>query len=353
MWIFRNPVHVFPRKCGFSKPRAKSSGRLFEGRPEGIAGSAFLLDIETVTDYNLRIITSIFACGGIKVIRILFNNKANNQHGLDGAKKIEELLPGETFEYTDVTGIENAYDFIKTLPAEDTVILTGGDGTLNHFANDVANRPLDRDVFYFPSGSGNDFWVDVRGDAKDSLLKLNPYVEKLPFSIVDGKKYYFMNDVGFGIDGYCCEEGDRQRALSDKPINYTSIAIKGLLFKFKPRNAKITVDGVVHEFDHVWLAPVMNGRYYGGGMNVAPMQDRLNKERTLSCVVLKDKVPLHALMIFPKIFEGKLVDCKKNCIWFTGKDIKVEFDKPCAVQVDGETILNISTTECHSYREEE
>ena len=102
------------------------------------------------------------------MIRILFNNKANNKHGLDGAKKIEELLPGETFEYTDVTGIENAYDFIKTLPAEDTVVLTGGDGTLNHFANDVANRPLDRDVFYFPSGSGNDFWVDVKETAKRS-----------------------------------------------------------------------------------------------------------------------------------------------------------------------------------------
>ena len=108
---------------------------------------------------------------------------------------------------------------------------------------------------------------------------------------------------------------------------------------------------MVHEFKNAWLAPVMNGRYYGGGMNVAPDQDRLNKERTLTCVVLHDNIPLHALMIFPKIFKGELVNEKKHCVVFTGKDIRVEFDKPCAVQIDGETFLNISSTETHAYRD--
>ena len=191
----------------------------------------------------------------------------------------------------------------------------------------------------------------MKGDSKDELLLINPYIEKLPVTIINGKEYCFVNNVGFGIDGYCCEEGDRLRAISDKPINYTSIAIKGLLFKFNPRNAKVTVDGVVHEFKNAWLAPVMNGRYYGGGMNVAPDQDRLNKERTLTCVVLHDNIPLHALMIFPKIFKGELVNEKRHCVVFTGKDIRVEFDKPCAVQIDGETFLNISSTETHAYRD--
>ena len=198
---------------------------------------------------------------------------------------------------------------------------------------------------------GNDFWNDVKGSVKDELLLVNKYLEKLPVTIVDGKEYCFVNGVGYGIDGYCCEEGDRQRALSDKPINYTSIAIKGLLFKFKSRTAKITVDGVVHEFKNAWLAPVMNGKFYGGGMKVAPDQDRLNKERTLTCVVMYDKIPLHALMIFPKIFKGELVNETKHVSVFTGKDITVEFDQPCAMQIDGETFLNISSTETHAYRD--
>ena len=40
------------------------------------------------------------------------------------------------------------------------------------------------------------------------------------------------------MDGYCCEEGDKHRAVSDKPVNYTTIAIKGLLYKFKRRSNK-------------------------------------------------------------------------------------------------------------------
>ena len=56
---------------------------------------------------------------------------------------------------------------------------------------------------------------------------------------------YFINGIGYGIEGYCCEEGDKIRATSDKPVNYTAIAIKGLLYKFKPRNATVTVDDVI------------------------------------------------------------------------------------------------------------
>ncbi|MBP1586917.1 MAG: diacylglycerol kinase family protein [Clostridia bacterium] len=284
------------------------------------------------------------------MVRILYNTKANNGHGLDGAKLIEPLLGGETFEYIDVTKVDDTFECIMSFPAEDTVIITGGDGTLNYLVNSIRNKPVERDIFYFPSGSGNDFWNDVKGASKDALLRLNPYLEKLPVTVVDGKEYYFINGVGYGIDGYCCEEGDRQRAASDKPINYTSIAIKGLLFKFKPRSAKITVDGKVYEYDNVWLAPVMNGRFYGGGMNVAPDQDRLNESRELTCVVMFDKVPLHALMIFPKIFKGELVNEKKHVVVLKGHDITVEFDKPCAMQIDGETFLNISRTENHSCR---
>ena len=46
-------------------------------------------------------------------------------------------------------------------------------------------------------------------------------------------KRRFINGIGFGIDGYCCEVGDQLKAKSDKPVNYASIAIKGLLFHYK------------------------------------------------------------------------------------------------------------------------
>lgn len=78
---------------------------------------------------------------------------------------------------------------------------------------------------------------------------------------------------------------------------YTSIAINGLLFHYKPTNAVVTVDGEMHTYHHVWLAPTMNGRYYGGGMMPTPAQRRLNPDGTISTMVMQaenpDSVSLH------------------------------------------------------------
>lgn len=63
---------------------------------------------------------------------------------------------------------------------------------------------------------------------------------------------------------------------------YTAIAINGLLFHYKPINAVVTVDGETHTYHHVWLAPTMNGHYYGGGMMPTPAQRRLNPDGTIS-----------------------------------------------------------------------
>lgn len=66
------------------------------------------------------------------------------------------------------------------------------------------------------------------------------------------------------------------------------------MFHFKPRHVSIEVDSQKYEFDNIWLAPTMNGRYYGGGMNIAPNQDRLQDK--LSVVVYMSKSKLKALM---------------------------------------------------------
>ena len=129
---------------------------------------------------------------------------------------------------------------------------------------------------------------------------------------------------------------------SDKPINYAGIAIKGLLFHYKPTHAKVTVDGVTSEFDRVWLAPSMNGRLYGGGMNIAPEQDRLAKPKTLSLVVLHGSGKLKTLVVFPSIFKGEHVKHTEMVSIMTGKEITLEFDRPVALQIDGETVLDVT-----------
>jgi diacylglycerol kinase family enzyme len=128
-----------------------------------------------------------------------------------------------------------------------------------------------------------------------------------------------------------------------KPVNYTSIAIKGLLFHYKPANAIITVDGESFSYKKVWIAAAMKGRYYGGGMMTAPKQDRLADDGKVTLVVMYGSGKLKTLMVFPSIFKGEHVNHTEMVAVHTGKEITVTFDRPTPLQIDGETVLGVTS----------
>lgn len=272
---------------------------------------------------------------------ILYNPNAGNGKA---HKELDSLLAffDEAPTCLDMTRIESYETFFATLGTDDAVILCGGDGTLNRFVNDTEDLTIPCDLLYYALGSGNDFLRDVNRTTEDGPFSVKEYLRDLPTVEVKGKTYRFLNNVGFGIDGYCCEVGDIERSKSDKPVNYTAIAIKGLLFHYKPCSATITVDGKEYRHKKVWIAPTMKGRYYGGGMMSAPAQDRKDPDGTLSVVVLHTSGRLRTLMAFPSIFKGELVKHKKINTIYTGKTIHVKFDAPATVQIDGETILDVT-----------
>ena len=65
-----------------------------------------------------------------------------------------------------ILSIEDIKKFMRELPGDKTLVLSGGDGTINRFVNTIGDEELPREVYYFPSGSGNDFMRDVRPDGK-------------------------------------------------------------------------------------------------------------------------------------------------------------------------------------------
>lgn len=277
---------------------------------------------------------------------VLFNGKADNGTGLENAKKVEALLKGNEFEYVDLVEHDDKTALIKKYPKDQKFILSGGDGTINYFINHINEEDIPENFFYIQAGTGNDFYHDIsEKENAEGIIQINKYLKNLPTCEVNGKTYKFLDNVGYGIDGYCCEAADVLKVKKpNKPINYTGIAIKGLLFHFSNKTAKVTVDGKEYHFKHVWLAPVMKGKYYGGGMIPCPAQDRNGD--SLSLLVWHQRGRLATLINFPNIFKGEHIKKAKNCEVFTGKHIIVEFTKPCAAQVDGETELNVSKIEC-------
>ena len=270
---------------------------------------------------------------------VIYNPLANNGRSIDVIKKYAESLKEEYVLCNMTEGYSNVIDEMQE---DDSLIICGGDGTLNRFVNEVGVESIKGDVLYLACGSGNDFAHDISLERDATPVSIKKYLYNLPEAEINGQTYKFINAIGFGIDGYCCEEGDRQRAIPGKKVDYTAIAIKGMLGKFSPRGAKITIDGETKEYKKVWLAPAMHGRYYGGGMIAAPEQNRETSE-TLSLMIWRGAGRIRTLIAFPSIFKGEHVKHKNQVQILRGKEIKVEFDKPCALQVDGETILNVSS----------
>ena len=279
---------------------------------------------------------------------ILFNPNAGNGGAQNAAQALQKKLgDAELFDMTHFYGYDALF---SSLSPQDPIVLVGGDGTLNCFINDTQSLSIKNPIYYCAAGSGNDFLHDLDIEKGGEPVQLNEYLADLPTVTVNGKSYRFLNGVGYGIDGYCCEVGDKMRAEGKTNINYAGIAIRGLLFHYRPTHAIVTVDGKRYDFNRVWLAPAMNGRFYGGGMMVTPEQKRLG-DGSLSVCIMYGSGKLKTLAVFPSIFKGEHVKHTEMVKVLTGHEIRVEFDRPTALQIDGETILGVTSYTVRSAHE--
>ena len=263
---------------------------------------------------------------------ILYNRLSNNNGGRKAALKLNDKIREVILDIPKEAKILAVNDisykeFFADKTEEDVVYIVGGDGTINRFVNDMYGEKIAPKTYFYPAGSGNDFFNDQKNFVENGVIDVSAYISGLPVVSVNGMKKRFLNGVGFGLDGVCCEVGDDIRARSDKKINYTSIALKQCLYAFKPRNAVVTVDGKKYEFKNVWIAP---------------KQDRFDRDGTLTLVVVAGRSRLGLLFNFPKLFKGN-VDKVKIVHTFTGKTITVTYDKPTALQIDGDTVRNVLT----------
>ena len=286
---------------------------------------------------------------------VIYNPLAGNGNAEEDAKLLQMVFDDD-LKYYDMTRITNYPAFLGGMEKDDCLVIVGGDGTLNRFINDTADIDILQEIYYFPTGTGNDFAHEFGKTVLSNPFPITKYLKDLPTVEVKGKTYRFINGVGFGIDGYCSQAGDELRQIPGKKVNYTGIAIKGLLFHFEAGNAKVTVDGKEYAYNKVWIAPTMHGKCYGGGMYPAPEQNRKSGE--LSVMLFHGAGRLRTLCVFPSIFQGKHVKHTKMVAIHTGREITVEFDRPTPLQIDGETILDVTkytakTAVCSTEKERE
>lgn len=270
---------------------------------------------------------------------ILYNPKSNNENNdlniIHGAEHLEDI----GVKKICWLGLDVAA-FCSELTSDDRVMICGGDGTLHYFANNTYDFDFPCPVYALRSGTGNDFLTDIGQADNENLIDVREYFKDLPEVEVNGEKRRFINGVGLGIDGRVCVEVDKAKKKTNKKVSYTPVAVKLLAFDYKRPNARVTVDGVTREYTKVWMAGTMKGRYFGGGMMVAPGQDR--ESGKISIMVMHGGSRAKTLGVFLKIFKGTHVKHKEMIDIFEGNEVTVEFETPSDMQIDGETVENVT-----------
>lgn len=273
---------------------------------------------------------------------LLYNPKANNENNdlnvIPGTEEMEK----RGLKKINLIGLDIA-TFCESLTEGDRVLICGGDGTLHHFANNAYGLEFPCPVCAVRSGTGNDFLNDIGQVNNTAQVDIRPYLRNLPEVYINGETCRrFINGTGLGVDGAVCRGVEEfKKKTNKKKANYTLIALKELLYNYKRPDAKITVDGVTREYTKMWAACVMKGKYFGGGMMIAPGQDRTTGK--ISIMAMHGGSRAKTLGVFLKVFKGTHVKHTDMVEIYEGYDVLVEFSEPCSLQVDGEVYNDVLT----------
>lgn len=165
------------------------------------------------------------------------------------------------------------------------IVAVGGDGTINEVINGFLrdDTPINpnAELGLVTSGTGGDFrrTFDLPLDRHGQIARIAQGtvrtidLGKLTYTTPEGAQAvrYFDNIASFGISGLTDYEVNRLKAskrLGGKAAFYYA-TVRSLL-RYKPQQLAVHVDDTLLYEGATTVAAVCNGRFFGGGMHMAP-----------------------------------------------------------------------------------
>jgi len=227
-----------------------------------------------------------------------------------------------------------------------TIMSVGGDGTMNEVVNGFFDndRLVDENsrLVVFSRGTGCDFvrTLGINKNIEDLLdiLKRNREkqidVGRLNLVCADGNMpaRYFLNIADIGIGA---ETADRVNKNSKRLSGFLSFMLGTLstVVLYKNKNFEVVIDDEVYLNGIMNSVIVANGKYFGGGMMVAP--DAVMDDGVFDIIILGNLSKPDIIKSFPLIYKGKHMNHPK-LKYYRGSKVKVTSGGKGLIEVDGE-----------------
>lgn len=237
-----------------------------------------------------------------------------------------------------------------------TVIVLGGDGTVNEALQGVAC--FDKLVMgYIPTGSSNDLARDL-GISKDPIEALkrilnNPVIHPMDIGTIEYQDTLsdsgtwlmrrFAVSCSLGYDAAICEEVMRSRLkyvlnrIGLGKLVYLMIALKQLI-SAKSIDARLTIHDTaqVIPIRRLLFLAGMNHRYEGGGFMFAPHASDHDGLIDICCA--SNATKLKVLRILPTAYKGEHLRFKELSDYHI-TSYSVQTDSPMWLHADGESLV--------------
>ena len=216
------------------------------------------------------------------------------------------------------------------------LILGGGDGTVSSVVDFLADRGTLLGLL--PLGTANDFarTLDIPEDIEEACkLIANGKVVDIDLGLAGDNFYVNVASVGLSVEA--------TRALSPwlkkstGPLAYPVAAIRAFL-KHEPFSARLTFPEGDHEpveYDRLLQVAVGNGRFYGGGMVVAPESGI--DDRTLDIYAIELGRQRDLLGVARYLRSGDFIRMD-NVQHFRTSRVRLESEPELPINIDGELV---------------
>lgn len=181
-----------------------------------------------------------------------------------------------------------------------SIVGVGGDGTLSEIVEGIAGKGA---VLYIvPRGTGNDF-VRAFGLPKDPIQALEAQLDGCAKAIdcLTANGRAFLNVGGSGFDVEVLRKTEELKAVYPGEVAYRK-AVLAVLSTYKAFEAEVTIDNGETTHERCTIIEMANGRYFGGGMLVAP--DSRMDDGLMDVIIVK-RVPSWAIpFLLPLFMKG-------------------------------------------------